>query len=190
MGSALRVFKEAGLNIEFQWKDAEKAVMVGWLKVGRLLEMLDLGQTGSVLKIKLEVDKNPPNGAVRQIQELKSYQGVLVRHDDLPTLFAGKLHTILFRKYIKGRDWFDLRWYLNGGVSPNERYLRNAALQHPGEVLMPGSWMDRVRSKLYNLDWNAVHSDLERFVWNKELLQFFNTESFLEILAARRNMRL
>ncbi|AMR30011.1 hypothetical protein A0256_00565 [Mucilaginibacter sp. PAMC 26640] len=37
-------------------------------------------------------------------------------------LFAGKMHALLFRKWgtnVKGRDWYDMEWYIRKGIPLN-----------------------------------------------------------------------
>ncbi|MBK7599829.1 MAG: nucleotidyl transferase AbiEii/AbiGii toxin family protein [Acidobacteria bacterium] len=60
---------------------------------------------------------------------------LLLQHYDLPSLMAGKLHAILARKYAKGRDWYDLVWYLSqrSPVEPNVELLQNALDQTHGD---------------------------------------------------------
>lgn len=68
----------------------------------------------SVLKVKLEVDTNPPQGFSSEMKYVFSPVQFAVRSYTLPSLFAGKVHALLFRQWksrIKGRDWYDFIWY-------------------------------------------------------------------------------
>ncbi len=75
----------------------------------KILDFRYAGRTGSLAKIriKLEIDTNPPEGAQeeRRVIDFPFLSRVTVQ--DLPTLFAGKLHALLCREYLKGRDWYD-----------------------------------------------------------------------------------
>jgi predicted nucleotidyltransferase component of viral defense system len=64
------------------------------------------------LTVKVEIDRNAPAGANVKTTLVQRFFPIALRHHDLPSLFAGKLHAILARPYAKGRDWFDLVWYL------------------------------------------------------------------------------
>lgn len=118
------------------------------------------------LSIRAEVDLRPPKGAVAETTLVQRFFPVAIRHHDLPSLFAGKLHAILARPWAKGRDWFDLVWYLTErrGLEPNPTLLANALDQTGHESLRRGDWRAAVQERLRTLDWNAVLSDLRPFV--------------------------
>lgn len=84
---------------------------------------------GRKLRIKLEIDTNPPAGSLwdQRFHDFPTDFSVLVQ--DLPSNFALKLHALLCRPYIKGRDWFDLLWYIRNGALPNLGLLQNAVQQ-------------------------------------------------------------
>ena len=63
------------------------------------------------LSVKVKIDTNPPAGAGVETTLMQRFFPIAVRHHDLPSLFAGKLHALLARPYPKGRDWYDLVWY-------------------------------------------------------------------------------
>src|SRR5207237_623298 len=65
-----------------------------------------------VLAVKIEVDTNPPRGAVLETTIVRRHATLHLQHHDRPSLLAGKLHAVLQRPYVKGRDLFDLIWYL------------------------------------------------------------------------------
>ncbi len=70
---------------------------------------------GKVLRIKLEVDTELPPGFDTEIKYLLHPISFAVRTYTLPDLFAGKIHAILCRQWknrVKGRDWYDLVWYV------------------------------------------------------------------------------
>lgn len=72
------------------------------------------------LKIKIEVDRKPPLGFETEEKLLLRPFSFYVKCFTLPTLFAGKMHALLFRKWknrVKGRDWYDLEWYIKKGIS-------------------------------------------------------------------------
>ena len=67
-----------------------------------------------VLKIKLEVDTDPPPGFSTEARYLLRPVPFAVRTFSLPDLFAGKMHAVLCREWksrVKGRDWYDLVWF-------------------------------------------------------------------------------
>jgi predicted nucleotidyltransferase component of viral defense system len=118
------------------------------------------------LSIKVEVDTNPPSGARVESTLIQRFFPIALRHYDLPSLFAGKLHAVLTRSYTKGRDWFDLAWYLTElqGLDPNFELLQNALDQTGNSHIAAVQWRHKVRDRLRQLDWLQVLADIEPFV--------------------------
>lgn len=80
--------------------------------IGDLLQLKYRGRSGPSrkIRIKLEVDTNPPAGGAFETAYVDfPFPQAVVAHD-LPSLFAGKLHAVLCRRYLKGRDWYDFIW--------------------------------------------------------------------------------
>lgn len=80
-------------------------------------------------RIRLEVDTNPPAGATYDEKYSLLPMPYQVKLMDLSSMFSGKIHAILAREYIKGRDLYDYVWYLQHRVSWNQNFLKNALLQ-------------------------------------------------------------
>jgi len=85
---------------------------------------------------------------------------------DRVSLFAGKLHALLTRIWDKGRDWFDLVWYLTEkqGLRPNLALLQNALNQTGYSTFPAERWKDGVLERLGRLDWNYIQSDVAPFL--------------------------
>ena len=84
------------------------------------------------IKIKLEVDTNPPPGFDTEEKLLLKPFSFYVKCFSLPDLFAGKVHALLFRKWqnrVKGRDWFDLEWYSQKGIPLHLEHLKTRVVQ-------------------------------------------------------------
>ena len=89
-------------------------------------------QTGKKLKVKFEVDINPPAGASHTIETPLIPYPYTVRTYDLPSLFAGKLHALICRGWkdrVKGRDFYDFLWYVGLGHSVNLNHLKSRMVQ-------------------------------------------------------------
>jgi hypothetical protein len=110
----------------------------------------------------------------------------LLQHYDRPSLLAGKLHAAITRKYAKGRDWYDLVWYLSQRppVVPNLSLLQNALDQTQGAGRHNAlSWRERVRERLASLDLQAVRDDVMPFLERPQdaaLLTRENLEGLLQ----------
>lgn len=93
---------------------------------------------------------------------------------DKPSLFAGKIHALLCREYIKGRDWYDFLWYTSQGVEINYQFLASALRQQgpwQGQSIQVDlDWCtNEIRDKIASIDWKATKEDVRRFVKTKEL---------------------
>jgi predicted nucleotidyltransferase component of viral defense system len=136
------------------------------------------------LSVKVEADLRPPKGAVVETTLVQRFFPVSLRHYDLPSLFAGKLHAILARRWAKGRDWFDLVWYLTEpkGLEPNLSLLENALKQTRTAALPREGWRAAVRQRLETLDWKAVISDLRPFVERQSDLELLSKDAIHKLL--------
>ena len=117
-------FSAFGLKAAFtrKLKVGHQNIQSGFLKSNTKAQLLSIGIDGILLgnlnpqkelKIKIEVDVNPPAGGNTEIKYIYQPVPFAVRSCTLPTLLAGKLHAVLFRNWnnrIKGRDWYDLAW--------------------------------------------------------------------------------
>lgn len=88
---------------------------------------------------------------------------------DLPSNFALKLHALLCRPYLKGRDWYDFNWYIKRQVAPNLPHLEAALNQYgPWSGQNPSvtaQWVGaRLDEKINTIDWTAAAADVERFL--------------------------
>jgi hypothetical protein len=120
------------------------------------------------LAVKLEVDTRPPEGAVTGTAVVRRHALLHLHHHDRASLLAGKLHAILQLPYAKGRDLYDLLWYLGdpGWPAPNLVMLNHALRQTGwgGGALDQGSWRPAVRARLAGLDWDRARQDVAPFL--------------------------
>jgi hypothetical protein len=131
------------------------------------------------LSIKWDVDTNPPEGAVIVGGMVSKYFTFRVAHYDLPSLFAGKLHACLFRKYTKGRDWYDFIWYVNKKVRPNLALLRNAVRQTEKKdmAIDESGFGDFLIESFKHVDFKAVRRDVERFLEDPAEIAIFDPDT-------------
>ena len=143
-----------------------------------------------VFRIKIEVDTRPPEGAVLEVSGLRSFEYVLrLQHYDLPSLFAGKLAAVVQRQYTKGRDLYDLLWYLQDPrrLAPNLVMLENALRQPSGPpgAFDGGDWPKAVLSRLAAVDWPAARADVNRFLEHPDQAELLTFETFEGLLTER-----
>ncbi|MEA1912615.1 MAG: nucleotidyl transferase AbiEii/AbiGii toxin family protein [candidate division WOR-3 bacterium] len=143
-------------------------------------------QTGEKLSIKLEIDTNPPEGFGTEFSLINKYFPFVLVHHDRPTFIAGKLHAILQRSYTKGRDYYDLWFYLGRwkNLVPNFTFLNNALSQtdYKGPQLNADNWKKLIRKRIKEIDWDNIRKDVEPFLQNPKDLKLFQKQILLELL--------
>ena len=185
-----------GLEVEVADKaKGEAQVKKAFVKEGSLVRLLSVqyhaprgGRSPRKLQIKIEVDANPPAGVKTEMKLLRFPFRAAVANYDLPSSFSGKLHALLCRPYVKGRDWYDFDWYAGNRVAPNIPLLSSAIFQNgPWEGMqldIDAAWIRReMIAKITSLDWKAAKEDLEPFVREEErgILDSFNAQYFTAI---------
>ena len=178
MEGARLALAHQGFTVDVSWKE-RRAVDVGWVKVSGLLH--ELGASGSKaqnLSVKIEVDRNPPSGAHCETTALSIPRLIAVRHHDLPSLMAGKLNAVLARPYAKGRDWYDLLWYLARKTEPNLVLLANGLVQSPSDYCREArQWRRGVLDRLEPLDWQTIVQDVRPFLEEPSELSVFTPDT-------------
>jgi len=179
-----------GLEMDDRSK-VEQAVRIAFVKDDSLGNLLRLNYKPAMgplrkLRIKLEVDTNPPAGASFETKYLDFPFPSAVCVFDLPSLFAGKLHALLCREYLKGRDWYDFIWYTARRTQANYALL-SSALDQMGPWKGQGLKVDlawcikELRARIEATDWKHARQDVRRFVKPNELpsLDLWSREFFL-----------
>ncbi len=154
---------------------------------GLLYELGLSSHATETLAIKIEVDTNPPAQAGLMTTPLVKHDVSLnLHHHDPATLLAGKLLAILQRTYLKGRDIYDLWWYLHQSdwPAPNQAYLNQGLRQGgwTGDVLTVANWRTVVRERLSPVQWSLVWEDVGPFIIEADGLNSFNKEYLLTLL--------
>jgi hypothetical protein len=166
MAKVKRDLTLAGFAPEVTWND-RKVVHTGWVRVADILHEAGLSAMPTEkLAIKVEIDTRPPAGGSCERRIVTRYVTFLLQHYDLPSLLAGKLHAVITRKYAKGRDWYDLMWYLSQRppVAPNLPLLQ-ALDQTQGAGRRDAlAWKQLVQARLTALDMRAVSEDVGPFL--------------------------
>ena len=157
-------FKAEGYDVSIKVSD-QKTVHSAFVRFPGLPYELGLSPHRSeVLTVKIEVDTNPPVGAVLTTTVIRRHVILQLQHHDRASLFAGKMHAVLQRPYIKGRDLYDLLWYLSDPdwPPPNLTMLNNALQQidWTGPRLTTENWRLTLRDRLLQLNWDRVLDDV------------------------------
>lgn len=175
LSALVDIFGQFGLKLDAQPKDKmDRVVREAILKDDSIASQLNLSFAGpgraKTIKIKLEIDTNPPAGSGEGTTFLDFPADYEVRHQDLPSNFALKIHALLCRPYLKGRDWFDFSWYVANRTPPNLPLL-SAALrqagpwQHQRDLSIDDAWViATLKAKITSIDWDAAAADVSRFL--------------------------
>ncbi len=147
----------------------EKTIAHADLRFSGLLQEFSLSPLkDQKLTVKLEIDTHPPAGGNQEIALVPEPISYTVSVYDLPSLFATKLHAIFFRGYTKGRDYYDLLWYLGKRVKPNFKLLNNAIRQTHGKKyeIHETEFKQKLLEHLKTVDFKKVRAEAERFIIN------------------------
>jgi predicted nucleotidyltransferase component of viral defense system len=144
------------------------------------------------IRIKLEVDTRPPQGFSTEQKLLLKPASFYATLFTLPDLFAGKMHALLFRKWknrVKGRDWFDLEWYLRRGTPLHLQHLERRAVDS-------GDWKEKsmtekdllklLHNKIDAVSIEKIKQDVLPFVRDAKVLEIWSTTYFHDLVGTIR----
>lgn len=174
----LKEYALYGLKVEAKPK-TDKNVYSVFLKFPSLPKEIGLSALkGQKLAIKLEIDSNPPQGGRIMTTLVNKVYMFNVVHFDLPSLFATKLHACFFRKYVKGRDFYDFVWYLGKKIMPNFVLLNNAIKQTQGyePAISEKNFKSFLLDSISKIDFSILKKDVERFLEDKAELKLLDAE--------------
>lgn len=185
------------VRIDQRDKSAESAVQSAFLKANTLNQLLvietseDLLKTvhrGQILKIKLEIDTDPPPEFETHTRYLLQPIPFAVRTYKLPDLFAGKMHAILCRKRktrVKGRDWYDLVWYTANHprlhLAHLEQRMRQSGHWKGGRQLTPQSFKQLLSQAIDRLNVDQAREEVEAFIRDPKSLAVWSQAFFQDI---------
>lgn len=136
------------------------------------------------------MDTRPPVGAGIETTVVRRHVLLRLQHHDRASLLAGKLHAILQRPSPKGRDYYDLVWYLSDRdwPAPNLVLLNNALEQRQwsGPPLTEATWVDAIRERLRSVRWDALAADAGPLLESPEERAFLTRETLTRLLDERK----
>ena len=174
------------LGFHFDLKvNEQKIVQSVYVKFISILQELELSPLkDEKLSIRIEIDTNPPGGWKNEMSILNNVFIFPIWHFDLPSLCATKVHACLFRKFHKGRDFYDLVWYLSKKVQPNYELLNNAILQTENVNLNldSGNLKNFLLDKIVEMDFAFLKKDVEPFLINRAEANLINQQVFCQLI--------
>jgi hypothetical protein len=185
------------VEIESKLKPASAAIQSAFLKADTRTHMIavefDKGLVqkiprSQVLKIKLEIDTDPPPGFSTETRYLLRPVPFAVRTFSLPDLFAGKMHAVLCREWksrIKGRDWYDLVWFAayhpELRISHLEQRMRQTGHWAEPAPLTTGDLRDLMIRRIDKVDIDQIRREVEPFVKDAAALAIWSKEFFMDV---------
>lgn len=182
-----REFEGNGIEIEItqKKKSIDTAIESAFLK--NTTKVFDLSLAGEQpVKIKFEVDTQPPLGFMTEEKLLIEPFSFHVKCFQVSDLFAGKIHALMFRQWknrVKGRDWFDFEWYVRKRVPFNLEHFNIRALQSESirEPLGKEKFLLQLKEKIERTDLQGAKQDVERFIRDKGVLDIWSKDYFLAL---------
>ena len=178
-------FALVGREVEIRKKDKKNFGKVESAFLKDNTDVYDITfQTEKSVKIKIEVDTQPPLKFKTEQKLLLLPQSFMTRCFTLPTLFAGKMHALVYRAWknrVKGRDWYDFEWYVRHNISLDFTHLCKRALQFNQEELDKETFLQKLNERLATADINQVKADVLPFVRNPKELDIWSNDYFLQL---------
>jgi predicted nucleotidyltransferase component of viral defense system len=186
------------MEVNLKNKTFESSVLSAFMKMNTITLHLAIGSEKTLktinhnekVHIKLEVDVDPPtvfrveNHLV--LNPLSFYVLTLHKGD----LFAGKMYAALYRAWknrVKGRDWYDLIWYIQNQVPLNidclEKYMRQGETRPSSQKLTKELLLELLRAKLEKIDWEGAKNDVRPFIAEPDKLKIWSASYFSDLLS-------
>ncbi len=192
-------FKSLGLTVSIKEKKKtkESAIESAFLKAETIWQEIilediikEIGvRSNKSLKIKIEVDRHPPSNFKTESKLLIRPFSFYVKCFTKPSLFAGKMHALLFRKWknrVKGRDWYDLEWYIKKGIPLDVGHFLTRAKDTNDwqqDSMSKEQIIRLLESKINSVSFSAIKEDVKRFIPDDDVLNIWSAEYFKDLIA-------
>ena len=180
-------------------KTQASAVLSAFLKANTLENFIRIGLSreerqrvhiDESIKIKLEIDTDPPSGFETEMIEMHIPSLYYVKSYTLPDLFAGKMSAVLARNWqgrTKGRDWYDLIWYISKKTPLHLSHLENRLKQvdfiAKDLILSPETFSKLYLERIDKLDVSVAKADVIHFIRNPRVLDIWSKQYFTDLLS-------
>lgn len=186
------------LDVDIRKKKQDSAILSAFLKANTLSMLLSIQGRSKMkgvnpdqkIQIKLEIDTDPPLSHLPLENKLVSNPiPFYVATYAIADLFAGKMHAALCRNWknrVKGRDWYDLIWYIQNNTPVHLAHLRERMKQtkhlQSEEKLGKKELLDRLHAKIDEIDWESAKSDIAVFIPDKQRLSIWSPSFFHDLI--------
>ena len=178
-------FAIVGREVEIKKKDKKSFGKVESAFLKDNTDVYDVSfQTDKSIKIKIEVDTQPPLNFGTEQKLLLQPHSFMTRCFTLPDLFAGKMHALVYRGWknrVKGRDWYDFEWYVRHNVPLDFAHFAERVHQFNNEEIRQEVFMAKLKDRLASADINQVKNDALPFVRNPNELDIWSIDYFVQL---------
>lgn len=178
-------FAIVGREVEIKKKDKKNFGKVESAFLKDNTDVYDISfQTDKAIKIKIEVDTQPPLNFRTEQKLLLQPHSFMTRCFTLSDLFAGKMHALVYRGWknrVKGRDWYDFEWYVRNNIPLGFSHLAERALQFNNEVIAHETFIKKLKERFASANINQVKSDVLPFIKNPKELDIWSNDYFIQL---------
>ena len=178
-------FAIVGREVEIKKKDKKSFGKVESAFLKDNTDVYDVSfQTDKSIKIKIEVDTQPPLNFGTEQKLLLQPHSFMTRCFTLPDLFAGKMHALVYRGWknrVKGRDWYDFEWYVRHNVPLDFAHFAERVRQFNNEEIGQEAFMAQLKDRLASANINQVKNDVLSFVRNPKELDIWSNDYFVQL---------
>ena len=178
-------FALVGRDVEIKKKDKKSFGKVESAFLKDNTDVFDVTfQTEKSIKIKIEVDTQPPMKFNTEQKLLLLPESFMTRCFTLPDLFAGKMHALVYRAWknrVKGRDWYDFEWYVRHNIPLDFTHLHERAIEFNHEDITKDSFLEKLNERLATADINQVKADVLPFIRNPKEMGIWSNDYFLQL---------
>lgn len=178
-------FALVGRDVEIKKKDKRSFGKVESAFLKDNTDVFDVTfQTEKSIKIKIEVDTQPPMKFNTEQKLLLLPESFMTRCFTLPDLFAGKMHALVYRAWknrVKGRDWYDFEWYVRHNIPLDFTHLHERAIEFNHEDITKDSFLEKLNERLATADINQVKADVLPFIRNPKEMGIWSNDYFLQL---------
>ena len=186
-------------SVKKKEKTKQSAIDSAFIKINTIQHLLLIGlpkginkniHPGEIIKIRFEVDTSPPtDGATTENTLLLLPYPFSIKTFRKEDLFAGKVHATLCREWkgrVKGRDWYDLVWFISRNISLNLNYLeqrmRQSGYWNNKQKLTKADLIKLFDKKIMDLDIKSAKNDIINFIKDFSQIKLWSKDFFKEII--------
>ncbi len=192
------------VSVQNKSKTTQSAIESAFIKATTVKQLITIKVASAMrmnlhpkhtIKIKMEVDTQPPLEFTTEAKSLFLPIPFSVLTYSKQDLFAGKMHALLCRKWqnrIKGRDWYDYYWYVSRQIPVNLIHLQARLIQSnhwdPAQTLTHDHLIALIQNKIYDIDFNAAKQDVLTFLKDKSAVDVWSAQFFIELTKRLKSM--